>query len=287
MRNCKLLLLLCSAFLVACNNPQTLEQCKSKYAVMDSINIHYKTSGEGDNAIVFIHGFGCDINSWQQQFAYFSDKAKLLFIDLPGYGKSDKPHTEYTLDFFADAVNAVMDAEHINNAMLIGHSLGTPVCRQMVLKYPERVTKMVDIDGVYCFYPADSTMAAAYHAFAGTFNTDSLKPVIAGFVESLCIPQTPSAVKKYALSTMPKTPKYIAYSTMKNLIDERYWTNEKITIPTLVIVSKNSEIPPDYEQIMSNLYSNMSYCEMDSVGHFIMMEKPQMLSELIEKFSTK
>ncbi|MDD4141229.1 MAG: alpha/beta hydrolase [Bacteroidales bacterium] len=298
-----------AVILLSCSGPETLEEVPSKYVAMDSIMIHYKTYGKGDECLVFVHGFGCNMNCWQEQFTYFKDKAKLLFIDLPGYGNSDKPHTEYTLDLFADAVKTVIDVEMeyaerdvetvslqqtpANKKMsrppciFIGHSLGTPVCRQVAFIYPEMVSKFVDVDGVYCFYPADSMMMAAYNAFSETFNTDTLQPVIEGFVESLCTAQTPQYVKDYAISTMPETPKYIAYSTMKNLIDEKYWINGKINIPTLVIASKNSEIPPEYEQIMSGLYSDMEYRELDTIGHFIMMEQPEMFNEMVEAFIEK
>lgn len=60
--------------------------------MLDSVKIHYKTAGSGSSNIVFVLGFGCDMNVWEEQFDYFSDKATMIFIDLPGYGKSDKPH---------------------------------------------------------------------------------------------------------------------------------------------------------------------------------------------------
>ncbi len=281
----KLLLPLLSAFLIcSCSGPQTLEQVKSKFAAIDSISIHYKIEGHGSQSIVFVHGFGCDMNAWQEQFSHFSKKFRMVFIDLPGFGMSDKPHTEYTLDLFADAVRAVLNKENINNATLVGHSLGTPVCRQVVFNYPELAGKRVDIDGVYCFYPADSAMIAAYKAFAESFKGPDIKQTIEGFVNSLCIPQTPQKVRDYALSTMPETPEYVAYSTMSNLVDEKCWTGQPIIIPTLVIAAVNSQIPPDYEEILSPLYPNMEYHELDSVGHFIMMEKPELFNKMLDVF---
>lgn len=272
----------------ACNSPKTLEQVKSNYVDVDNIYIHYKTFGHGDNCIVFVHGFGCDMNSWQHQFNYFSDKAKMIFIDLPGYGGSDKRGKNYSLYFFAKAVKAVIDAEKASgDLILVGHSLGTPVCREFIFKYPVTAKKIVDVDGVYCFYPADSLTTAAYISFAESFKGDSLKQKITGFVEALCTPQTPLAVKQYAMSVMPETPEYIAYSTMTNLICEKYWQNKVINIPALVIASVNSQIPPDYKQILSKFYSNMEYHELDSVGHFIMMEKPEMFNIMLEDFINK
>lgn len=284
-------LLICAAFLAAlfsCSSSKTLSEVKSRYVTRsDSVKVHYKTFGHGDPVLVFIHGFGCDMNAWREQFQELSTNARMVFIDLPGYGLSGKPRTEYTLDFFADAVKEVLDKEKVSHAVLIGHSLGTPVCRQITYKYPELASKLIDVDGVYCFYPegqTDPAMAEAYHSFAESFNTDSLKEYIGGFVQSLCIPKTPAPVKEYAMGIMPATPKYVAYSTMKNLIMEKYWKEGIISIPTLVIASKNSDIPPDYKTIMEGLYSDMTYLELDSTGHFIMMEKPEMFNDILKKF---
>lgn len=272
--------------ITACgNNPLSLEQADSKFVTdTTGLRIHYKTAGKGEKTLVFVHGFGCDINAWQHQFGYFCDKAQMVFIDLPGHGKSDKPHTEYTLDFFADAIKLVLDSEHIERAVLVGHSLGTPVCRQAIFKYPEIASALVDVDGVYCFYPADTAMIAAYNAFAQTFDLPDVKEVISDFVQPLCISQTPQSVRDYALSLMPQTPSYVASSTMKNLICEKYWTQGEITLPTIVFASVNSQIPPDYEKILSTLYAEMEYHELDNTGHFIMMEQPEFFNDMLLSF---
>ena len=280
-----ILFAICTIVLLSCNRVETLQQVESKQVTFsDSIKVNYKTYGEGTQPIVFLHGFGCDLNAWQHQFKSFSKDYKMVFIDLPGYGQSDKPHVEYTLDFYAAAVKTVMDNEQIKKSIIVGHSLGTAVGRQVIFNYPELVSKFVDVDGVYCFYPADSAMTAAYEGFAALFSGGNTKEVMINFIKPLFTPQTPQSVKDYAMSIMPNTPQYIAGSTMHNLIQEKYWTNEKITVPSLIIAAKSSQIPPDYKDIMQNLYSNMQYEELDSVGHFIMMEQPEMFNEMLNKF---
>lgn len=275
---------LCASLFISCSTPHTLQEVKYQSVLMDSIKICYKTYGSGHNNIVFVHGFGCDINAWSEQFSYFCDKARMVFIDLPGFGQSDKPHTDYTLDFYADAVKTVMDALKIRGAVLVGHSLGTPVCRQAVLKYPDLASRLVDIDGVYCFYPAPPEMVAMYEAFAESFNNKDITQVLKDFTAPLNTPQTPAEVVDYAMTIMPQTPSYVAYSTMRNMISEKYWDGTIIEIPALVIASVNSQIPPDYNQIMSTLYAKMEYHELSDTGHFIMMERPQMFNEMLEQF---
>ena len=115
------LYLLFALLLAGCGSqPQTLSELKSEYVTIDdSIRVHYKlwneTAGSDAKTICFVHGFGCDMNTWEKQFEAFRDEKdlQLVFIDLPGYGQSDKPHVEYTLDFFAHAIDEVLNANGI------------------------------------------------------------------------------------------------------------------------------------------------------------------------------
>lgn len=73
------------------------------------------------------------------------------------------------MQYFADAVNAVLDKTGAGDVVLVGHSLGTAVCRQVLLS-GRRQGGLFDIDGVYCFYsePADLEYEAAVQAFASS-----------------------------------------------------------------------------------------------------------------------
>lgn len=94
-----LLFILTITFAACASTPADITSLESAYVtVNDSVNIHYKSYGEGPKTILFIHGFGCDMNVWEEQFDAFKvDKdLRLVFVDLPGYGLSDKPHVDYT-----------------------------------------------------------------------------------------------------------------------------------------------------------------------------------------------
>jgi pimeloyl-ACP methyl ester carboxylesterase len=282
------LLLLLAVMLAGCNTkPENLSDIASEYAnVNDSIRVHYKIYGDGNKTICFVHGFGCDLNTWEKQFKGLSDDSnlRLLFIDLPGYGKSSKPHVEYTLDFFAKAVNAVLDKEHVGAVVLVGHSLGTPVCRQVLMS--GRQGYLVDIDGVYCFY--DGTETAEYveavNQFGHAFDGPNCSEVIAGFVTSLAGAETPQSITDYAMSVMPKTPPYVASSTMRNLVERQWWSQRPLHGRAMVICTQNSGLEPDNRQKMERLYPHLDYTELTTCGHFIHMEQPDMFNEKLKKF---
>ncbi|MGN0214833.1 MAG: alpha/beta fold hydrolase [Muribaculaceae bacterium] len=279
---------------MSCNKSETIDELTSHYVeVGDAVKVHYKTSGEGDLAMVFVHGFGCDINTWQKQYEAFrdSDNLQLIFIDLPGYGESDKPVADYTFEYFAKAINAVLQNENVNRAIMIGHSLGTPVCRQMVFDYPEKVAALFDVDGVYCLYPEVGDESSddereraeqydnAVKGFAACFCGDSVSENISNFAQSLAGPHTPGWIKRYALEHMPEAEEHVACSTMINLIDRKWWTGAWIDVPTTVICTQNSGLEPDNEAQMQKLYSNLDYVELTDCGHFIHMEQPELVNK--------
>ena len=281
-------ILLLAVILAGCSiKPEKLADIASEYAtVNDSVRIHYKRYGDGDKTICFVHGFGCDLNTWEEQFKALRDERnlQLVFIDLPGYGESSKPHVEYTLDFFAKAVNAVLYKEHVGDVVLVGHSLGTPVCRQVLMS--GRQGNLVDIDGVYCFYDGTETpeYVEAVNQFGHAFDGPECSEVIAGFVTSLTGPETPKYITDYAMSVMPKTPQYVASSTMRNLVERQWWSQRPIQTKTMVVCTQNSGLDSDNRQKMERLYPHLDYTELTTCGHFIHMEQPEMFNEKLKTF---
>src|SRR5262245_49467433 len=106
------------------------DKAPSRYAKCDDRKVHYKSLGKGETALVFVHGWTADLTSWRYQVPAFDGKVRLVLIDLPGHGKSDKPKVDYTMDLFAKAVDAVMSDAGVKKAVLAGHSMRTPVAGQ-------------------------------------------------------------------------------------------------------------------------------------------------------------
>jgi len=288
-----LILSLTILMMVACSGKKETNPAEGSWTG----KIHYEKISAADTSLhdvtlVFVHGLGCDMGTWREQILAFSDYDQLL-IDLPGFGQSEKPEMEYTLDTLADAVYQTLVDCGCKQVVLVGHSLGTAVCRQVVMNHPEMVRGLVDVDGVYCLYPKDTlsddykTYCEAVNAFAAGFDTDSVSGVFEGFVSALAGPETPQEVNDYAMSTMPKTPRHVAASTMRNLIRKEYWTGAVIDVPTLVICTQNSGLMPDNRQQMEALYSHLQYEELTTCGHFIHMERAQWFNATLRSFLEK
>lgn len=111
----------------------------------DGLRLHYLDNGSGD-AVLFIHGSGPGASghsNFKQNYPEFAAGHRVLVPDLPGYGASDKPETDYTLDFFVDAMFGLLDALDIPRCTLVGNSLGGAIAIKMALDQPQRIARLV------------------------------------------------------------------------------------------------------------------------------------------------
>ena len=285
------LLLFSLLLLAGCwEDPQSLSRLRDRYVTLDdSVRVHYKIANRSKDpdvkTVCFVHGFGCDMNTWEKQSAALRHEkgVQSVFIDLPGYGLSDKPHVDYTMELFSAAVDKVLTENRIESALFVGHSLGTAVCRYTLLTTSHHGT-LVDVDGVYCFYDGSETPAYVneVNAFGHAFDGEDYEDVVRGFVASLSGKDTPQEITDYAMSVMPRTPQYVASSTMQNLVDPRWWSQRQITQPVWVICTRNSGLEPDNKERMLRLYPHAEYTELTTCGHFIHMEKPEIFNEKLK-----
>ena len=101
-----------------------------------------QTGLEDGPALVMVHGFGGDLNNWMFNQPALSETLRVVALDLPGHGRSQKAVGDGDLAALADAVGALVDALGIERAHLAGHSLGGAVCLQLALERPAAVASL-------------------------------------------------------------------------------------------------------------------------------------------------
>ena len=268
-----------------------LESVPSKYVSYTDFKIHYKEYGKGEKTLIFIHGWGCDLNTWKYQFEYFKDNYHLVFIDLPGFGQSDKVAKDYTIDLFAQSVLKVISNLEIKNPVLVAHSMGLAVAMEALKQLNDQNAMLCNIDGVYFDFPTDSIANIQYNEglveFANMFNGDNYKQNVEQFCNGFITETSPEDVRTYILSTMTETPQKIGYQSMKSLINQKYWEKEIRNNQTIAVYAKTADLAPDNEDVLREQFPNLTYVEMDSVNHFLMMEKPKKVNDLLKGFIEK
>lgn len=112
----------------------------------DGVRIAYSVSGDAETALVFIHAGMSNRSDWNRQHAIFADQFRVITLDLAGHGESGQSRPQWGMPQFARDVNAVMDAERVSRAVLIGNSLGGPVALEAALFAPGRVIAIIGVD---------------------------------------------------------------------------------------------------------------------------------------------
>ena len=121
-----------------------------EYADLKGVKICYEIYGEG-YPLFLIHGFGAKKESWIAQVPELSKHFRVIRFDNRGAGKSDRPETDYTMEIFADDIKNLMDHLGIEKANVCGWSLGGMIVQNFVLKYPNKVNKVILVNTNYGF----------------------------------------------------------------------------------------------------------------------------------------
>ncbi len=99
----------------------------------------------GKQALVFIHGLGSYLKFWRYQLDAFAARGyRVIAVDLPGYGKSDKPASfPYTTEAMADAVRELTRIVGVEKPILVGHSMGGQTALSYAIRFPEDLRALV------------------------------------------------------------------------------------------------------------------------------------------------
>ena len=254
---------------------------ESRYVKLDGQRVHYENHGKGREALLFVHGWTCTLNFWSRQVPAFEGKTRVIAIDLPGHGLSDKPQINYTMDLFARAVDAVLLDAGVDRAVLIGHSMGGPVIREFYRKYPQKTLALVIVDSPLRSFGKREDM----DRFIAPLRGPGHKEWADKFIDGMFGPSASAELRSEIKTPMLSTPQHVAISAMEGMMDPAIWKDDTINVPVLAIMTKNW--PPDTEQSYRSLAPNLEYRVMDGIGHFLMMEKPGEFNELLAGFLLK
>jgi pimeloyl-ACP methyl ester carboxylesterase len=271
-------LILLAASFVSAQNPDK----KLTFAKLNSTQIHYESHGKGKEALVLVHGWGCNLNHWRDQISELSKRNRVIALDLPGHGLSDKPETKYDMDLFAAAIEAVMKDAGVERAVLVGHSMGTPVARQFYRKYPQKTLAIVIVDGGLRPFGTKEQREQFMAPLRGPNWKEAVAPMSAFMTSTL-----PEADKTRVKTSFESTPHHVLVSAMEAMGEDALYATDKINVPVLAILAKTPFWAPDTEQFLRSLAPDLEFQMWEGVDHFLFMGKPKEFNAAVIAFLNK
>ena len=140
--------------------PDQLADPNSQFITLKGIRVHYKQMGQGQPAMLLLHGFAASEFSWREVMQPLAKFGTVIAYDRLAFGLTERPlkwtgSNPYGADLQADIVFAMMDAKNAQQAILIGNSAGGAIATLAALRHPERVKALVLVDAA--IYPGRST----------------------------------------------------------------------------------------------------------------------------------
>lgn len=226
---------------------------------VNDVNVNYINYGKKDaDTIVYLHGWGQNIEMMKPVADPFSEDFNIVIIDLPGFGQSDEPKYPWTIGDYVECVKYILDNLKVDEPILIGHSFGGKISLLYSSKYP--VKKLV--------------------LFGSPFKREIKK-------ESLKL-KTLKALKKvpglnklegFAKKHIGSTDYKNASETMRKILVEHVnldITDEvrKIKCPTLIVWGTlDSEVPIERAYELEQLIDDAGVVVYDNCTHYAYLER--------------
>jgi pimeloyl-ACP methyl ester carboxylesterase len=274
-----------------------LPETAARYGLARVPEVAYvELNPEGKQTVLFIHGLGSYLKFWRYQLDAFAQKGyRVVAVDLPGYGKSDKPASfPYTMEAMGDVVLELARAVGAEKPILVGHSMGGQTALSYAIRYPDSLRALVLTSpaGFEKFSPREKAW------FKRVFSTALIKASpeygIWGSVRQGNFerwrPELNWLVEERVRAA--KSPEFDAYAyanvrTVEGLAHNDFVRESlgKVAVPTLIIYGEDDRLIPnpflhggEVREVMEYGQKNIAGSKrvgLERCGHTVQMDCPQ------------
>jgi pimeloyl-ACP methyl ester carboxylesterase len=242
----------------------------------DGVPIRYEAQGHGDSTLVFVHGWACDRTYWKEQIPFFSERYRVVTLDLAGHGESGRERSGWTIPAFGQDVVAVLEALDLKQAVLIGHSMGGSIVVEAARTAPGRVAAVIGVD--------------TYQNVGWSFSDDQIDVFLApmrehftlataDFVRQMFLPESDSLLRERVAADMSSAPPEISVACLENFF--RYDLKGALSDLDVPIGAVNTaKYPTDLEALRAAV-PQFQLEIIDGVGHFLMQENPEEFNQIL------
>ncbi len=286
-----------------CANQEMIKcsfQPSQTFHFSENVQINFEKRGDQGPAVIFLHGFGASLATWNEISGAFStEDYQLYFVDLKGFGYSSKPKDgKYLIPDQAEIIAQFITEHGLNRVTLVGHSYGGGVALLTYINFhksPQNpIEKMVLID------------SAGYTQKIPFFIEYLRMPIINTLVLNV-VPRemrakqtlqklfydkskvTEDKIHQYSLFFDMPGSHYSFVQAAKQILPKNYKAIinqiKLIEVPTLIIWGRNDSIMPldDAYKFQTDIRNSIVRV-VEDCGHIPQEEKPEETAKLIIEF---
>lgn len=244
----------------------------------DGVKIHYERVGEGEPALVFVHGWCCDRSYWYKQISHFAARHTVVAIDLAGHGESGMARDEWTMAAFGRDVVAVVEQLGLTQTILIGHSMGGPVIVEAARRMPDRVIGLVGADTM--LNPERKRTQEEIDTRVGILRADFRQAATNFVQDGMFVPTSDPIWAQSIVEDMASAPPHVGVGAMHGLLSNDDALHAGLHAIKAPIVLINSDYRPT--NFAATKRAGITVELMSGVGHFVMLEDAATFNALLE-----
>jgi pimeloyl-ACP methyl ester carboxylesterase len=277
---------LCAFALILCASLTTFasQAPVEKEVLVFGQKIHYLEAGSGPT-IILLHGLGGSARGWQPNIGPLAEKFHVVALDQIGFGKSDKPLTNYRIRTYVDFLDQFCKQLKIERASLVGSSMGGWIGVLFTAAFPDRVDKLVLVDAAGYAPPKDIDPRIFYALNPTT--REGMKLLTAKVFYNKFF-QTDAAIDASMAARLAAGDGYTIKSITESIIRGEDFLDETVkTIkhPTLIIWGREDGLTPLADgQRFSKDITGSKLVVFDQCGHVPNFEKPAEFNTAVINF---
>ena len=267
----------------------------TKTVQVDGLRLGYRELGEGP-PVLLLHGWPTSSFLWRAVMEPIARANRVLALDLPGFGASDKPlGIRYGFDFFGRTLDGFLAHLGVDRLGLAVHDLGGPIGLHWALDRPDRVSRLALLNTlVYpemseatkefvraCSTPGPREKITSPEGLEsilrdGLADPATLRPdVLAAVQEPFRTPQACRALADAGIGLSLK-----GFAQMARRLPT-------LDVPVRIVYGERDRVLPDVAQTMARVKADLPQAEVTALpdcGHFLQEEKPAEVGSLLARF---
>ena len=263
------------------------------YATVGDIDIYYETYGRPDAPpIVLIGGWASYRWIWFRQVPTFKEKYRVVAFDNRGAGRSSKPDYPYTIEMMAADTVGLMDTLNIEDAHILGISMGGLIAQQIAISYPDRVRSLIlsstNFGGSNYIPMDDRAMALLIALPTETISKEQAREMRyrATFSPQFINENRPILDQIDEWAEKLPTPLFaqVHQSSATGEFDSEAELS-KITAPTLILHGDHDlAVPTKNGELLAERIPNSKLKVIKDAAHFVIIEKYEEFNNEVMKF---
>jgi len=264
---------------------------------IDGREVNYVDAGEGP-ALVFVHGLGASWQSWLENIPEFARDHRVVAMDLPGFGCSDLPEEDISIEYYANWTFRLLDELGIDAGAVVGNSMGGFIAAEMAIRRPERVQRLAVVSAAVFWQTYRraqplvqlARMSDAIVARALTRVTDDVatRPRLRSWALATAGFRYPHLIDRQLAHEMVRSARRTdgflpALEALADFpLEEEL---PKISCPALIVWGAHDTLVPVKDaKRMEELIPDSRRVVFERTGHVAMLERPERFNLLLREF---